>query len=632
MNNQEIPQNNFTQTTSNSLLNQQKSSKREIIEQHALLHPKTLVQSHDDNLLSLRKNNIYKTLMKSRLSINKPSQNEHINNEYEKYISKDFLLAYSNSQTKISILQTILLSDPPDPQYVLFAIHELIDIISNNNCTFSNDLLLSITKSFCDEYFNPEITLQIRKDLLFLLINISFKYQDVNTSLYDQLFTSNILNILLSDTYPLSMKIDSLWLLNNLIKTQCLFNLIIYPKVDAILTKIMLIFNLTDIEQYYSTLLNFLLMYLQFIPEHQSKFHQIVNQLVNIMSLQFRNYYLLCGNQQETTLNENKKMLYRNIKYFLKLFAFVSNKYKTIAISLTSNNVFLNIIKQFLLEISQQNVIVSHHNKNTINVTLSSKIKLNILPHKVYKHNLFMLEPILIYIMDIIVNLTYYTTGELFKKIKEQNYLLYLQTILEKYIINTSSNLPSSDLLCYLCSFLKNILYESESSSFGMIVNSSIMKYLLMLIKAKNADEPKKNFITLVIDWVDVQDNEKILFYLINDLDVIKVFSLWLIDKIEHKNNYELIKELINAFRNVLGMVAYKKKYNAVYQHILNIMSENGVVSALENMLVDKQCEISEIAEALLQNFDLDNRIDFVRGSDEDDDELNQEEDYIDYK
>ena len=631
MNNQNPPQN-----TSTSLLNHQKSLKREIIEQHAPLHPKTLVQSHDDNLLSLRKTTIYKTLMKSRLSLNTHPQSSPINNEYEKYISKDFLLAYTNSQTKISILQTILLSDPPDPQYVLFAIHELIDIISNNNCTFSNDLLLAITKSFCDEYINPEITLQIRKDLLFLLINISYKFQDVNTSLYDQLFTSNILNILLTDTYPLNMKIDSLWLLNNLIKTQCLFNLIIYPKVDAILTKIMLIFNLSDSEQYYSTLLNFLLMYLQFIPEQQSKFNQIVNQLVNIMSLQFRNYYLLCGNQQETTVNENKKMLYRNIKYFLKLFAFASNKYKSIAITLTSNNVFLNIIKQFLLEISQQNVIVSHYNNNTINVTLSSKIKLNILPHKVYKHNLFMFETILMFIMDIIVNLTYYTSGDLFKKIKEQNYLLYLQTILEKYIINNNNTsiLPLSDLLCYFCSFLRNILYESENSSFTMIVNSSVMKYLLMLIKAKNADEPKKNFITLVIDWVDVHDNEKILLYLINELDVVKVFSLWLVDKVDNKNDYELIKEIINAFRNVLGIVAYKKKYRAVYQHILNVMSENGVVNALENMLVggNVEQEVVNVAERLLQNFELDNRIDFVKGSDEEDDDLNKEEDYIDYK
>jgi hypothetical protein len=113
----------------------------------------------------------------------------------------------------------------------------------------------------------------------------------------------------------------------------------------------------------------------------------------------------------------------------------------------------------------------------------------------------------------------------------------------------------------------------------------------------------------------------------------VKVFSLWLVDKVDNKNDYELIKEIINAFRNVLGMVAYKKKYRAVYQHMLNVMSENGVVNALENMLVGNvEGEVANVAEVLLQNFELDNRIDFVKGSDEEDDDLNKEEDYIDYK
>ena len=235
--------------------------------------------------LTLRKEKLFCNFMKKR---KEALHNNNTNTEDNKYkinikeietsLSKEIINNFESSQDKDKILESFLLSKQNN--LIQYAIVQL-KLMSNTITTIpSHSLIQAAIKVFSDDYINTDTKIKNQSELFTVFINWSAILDSFNDYLYEDYFLAVVNNILISDKYDMSMRIDALWFINNLIKNKH-FLLYINKRIN-LSNAIDSLVNSIVPEELYPTILYSMVNIVTLCDEEQSlDFISTINKLIS---------------------------------------------------------------------------------------------------------------------------------------------------------------------------------------------------------------------------------------------------------------------------------------------------------------------------------------------------------------
>ena len=344
-----------------------------------------------DNQLSLRKQKIFQKFMKLRKEENNflnlsstNNHNKHLINlqDIETNIKSETLLVYLNTppQNKNSVLETFLYNEGNQYELRQYAIIQLKKLSFTLETLPPNSLIIAAIKCFCDNYPNNELKLKIQKELLSVFINWASIVKEFNEYLYEDLFIANILSIFTAKEYDISFKLDSIWYINNLIlntETLSYFT----RKIDLIKIIENLFLQIMDDYDYYPLLNCMINIMTQELNENTNLyFLRIFENIISVFLAQYSKYEIINPSQniqkpnnQGEQYNYNQlKILYKNIKYIIRIFILSSKKDNEYITKLLHHSKFINTIYDILLKFNPSEFM----NSDKVDLKISNNIKL----------------------------------------------------------------------------------------------------------------------------------------------------------------------------------------------------------------------------------------------------------------
>lgn len=570
-----------------------------------------------DNQLSLRKQKIFQKFMKLRKEennfLNISSTNNHdkhlINlQEIEKIIKRETLLVYLNipPQNKNSVLETFLYNEGNQYELRQYAIIQLKKLSFTLETLPPNSLIIAAIKCFCDNYPNNDLKLKIQKELLSVFINWASIVKEFNEYLYEDLFIANILSIFTSKEYDISFKLDSIWYINNLIlNTETLGYFT--RKIDLIKIIENLFLQITDDYDYYPLLNCIINIMTQDLNENTNLyFLRIFENIISVFLAQYSKYEIINPSQniqkpnnQGEQYNYNQlKILYKNIKYIIRIFILSSKKDNEYITKLLHHSKFINTIYDILLKFNPSDFM----NSDKVDLKISNNIKLNVDKVKT-KYILYSNENFFSSITDLLGFLFYAASGDEFESlIKKQTLVISYSSILEQALLHNI--ILKSETLYMISLLFSNYTSEGLKYAKPFFLNSSIPKYLFEFTKIVLDEKFKIEYLTLLYNCFLMNDKE-INQHIIYGLDFIDILCDWLLNT----KNPRFISLLLD-FLNIIF------QYNEMTGKILDNktvkkkIEVKGVFELLQKLHEYKRGEITDLADHLLCYWDLEEIID----------------------
>lgn len=570
-----------------------------------------------DNQLSLRKQKIFQKFMKLRKEennfLNISSTNNHdkhlINlQEIEKIIKRETLLVYLNTppQNKNSVLETFLYNEGNQYELRQYAIIQLKKLSFTLETLPPNSLIIAAIKCFCDNYPNNALKLKIQKELLSVFINWASIVKEFNEYLYEDLFIANILSIFTSKEYDISFELDSIWYINNLIlNTETLGYFT--RKIDLIKIIENLFLQITDDYDYYPLLNGMINIMTQDLNENTNLyFLRIFENIISVFLAQYSKYEIINPSQiiqkpnnQGEQYNYNQlKILYKNIKYIIRIFILSSKKDNEYITKLLHHSKFINTIYDILIKFNPSDFM----NSDKVDLKISNNIKLNVDKVKT-KYILYSNENFFSSITDLLGFLFYAASGDEFESlIKKQTLVISYSSILEQALLHNI--ILKSETLYMISLLFSNYTSEGLKYAKPFFLNSSIPKYLFEFTKIVLDEKFKIEYLTLLYNCFLMND-KKINQHIIYGLDFIDILCDWLLNT----KNPRFISLLLD-FLNIIF------QYNEMTGKILDNktvkkkIEVKGVFELLQKLHEYKRGEITDLADHLLCYWDLEEIID----------------------
>lgn len=570
-----------------------------------------------DNQLSLRKQKMIQKFMRLRKEENNFSNKSSSNNqskflinlqEIEKNIKKETLSVYLNTppQNKNSVLETFLYNEGNQYELRQFAIIQLKKFSFTLETLPPNSLIIAAIKCFCDNYPNNELKLKIQKELLYVFINWASILKEFNEYLYEDLFIANILSIFTSKEYDISFKLDSIWYINNLIINQETFSYFT-SKIDLIKIVENIFLHITEDYDYYPLLNCMINIMTQSLNDNTNLyFLGIFENIISVFLVQYSKYETINpsqniqrpNNQGEQHNYDQLKILYKNIKYIIRIFILSSKKDNEYIAILLRHSKFISTIYDILIKFNPSEFM----NSDKVDLKISNNIKLKADKVKT-KYIIYSNENFFSSITDLLGFLFYAASGDEFESlIKKQTLVISYSSILEQALLHNIILKPET---LYLISLLFSN-YTSEGIKYAkpFFLNSSIPKYLFEFTKFVLDEKFKIEYLTLLYNCFLMNDKE-INQHIIYGLDFIDILCDWLLNT----KNTSFISLLLD-FMNIIF------QYNEMTGKILDNktikkkIEVKGVFELLQKLNEYKRGEITELADHLLCYWDLEEIID----------------------
>ena len=565
--------------------------------------------------LTLRKEKLFCNFMKKR---KEALHNNNTNTEDNKYkinikeieasLSKEIINNFESSQDKDKILESFLLSKQNN--LIQYAIVQL-KLMSNTITTIpSHSLIQAAIKVFSDDYINTDTKIKNQSELFTVFINWSAILDSFNDYLYEDYFLAVVNNILISDKYDISMRIDSLWFINNLIKNKH-FLLYINKRIN-LSSAIDSLVNSIVPEELYPTILYSMVNIVTLCDEEQSlDFISTINKLISLYISSYSKYWLVCPSKKSNNVNDDDlRINYKIIKCLLILFnAFVrkNDEYSKI---LCANTAIGNKLYDLLLNFEPYDSLCQSDD----NIVISNTITLDTNKAKI-KYNLFCTMKIFNLTTSLLSNMISTITEKEFDSFIEQNDLIIVYTsFFEKCFL--CQLLLSPQTLRSISILFSN--YVSERQKYAnLFVLSSIPTYLYECTKKVNDDIFKNEYMTILYNCF-LHNDKKINEHILYELHFIDILCNWF----KEAKNSTLIALLLDFFNIIFQFLENVDKLKEK-QKIKKKIEEQGILELLEKITHDDNKEISQLAEHLLCYWDIEDVVKISYDPNHDDEEYN---------
>ena len=335
-------------------------------------------------------------------------------------------------------------------------------------------------------------------------------------------------------------------------------------------------------------------------------FLRIFENIISVFLAQYSKYEIINPSQniqkphnQGEQYNYNQlKILYKNIKYIIRIFILSSKKDNEYITKLLHHSKFINTIYDILLKFNPSEFM----NSDKVDLKISNNIKLNADKVKT-KYILYSNENFFSSITDLLGFLFYAASGDEFESlIKKQTLVISYSSIIEQALLHNI--ILKSETLYMISLLFSNYTSEGLKYAKPFFLNSSIPKYLFEFTKIVLDEKFKIEYLTLLYNCFLMNDKE-INQHIIYRLDFIDILCDWLLNT----KNPRFISLLLD-FLNIIF------QYNEMTGKILDNktvkkkIEVKGVFELLQKLHEYKRGEITELTDHLLCYWDLEEIID----------------------
>ena len=597
-----------------------KNSKDKLKDKTITTEKNNLIEQRNNFNLSLRKQKIYSDIMKFRKSKKNKLNNVFQNNinliEIEKNIPENILLEfnYSKRENKISvILRNLNQENGKDLNFNirLYCLIQLQNYLKENNTINLKEcskILQKCFEIFYDENLekNKTLKINIQNKLILIFIEITEEISEKNPDLllYDEIFLKDLSRILNSNEYNNDFKNNIFKLIGNLIYEKQCFNKVnrifnISQEISKFLSKI-------ENDEHYNSI--FFIMYIIIIHTNSDEdmsdkdyiiyFNDIYLKLIFMLNYQYKKYKNLYS---EKIPNIQLSPYYRNIKYLLRFFRACLHKQniKFYSWTLIQSKQFYETLVEILKDFNEEYYKMDN-SKNILklNDKFSIEIKPKVGKYILYNEKIFRIIAYnFAYLFGVTVpdeNKEKMSILEFFyENIKNLKLIPLYKNILEKSLNYYHLDYSSLKLICIL---INNYSIENLSNTKELIIEPSILKYLIEYFKIIPEVDFRREFLRTIINIIFSNDKE-VIQYIYSNLFLIKILADLINNDYKNTELMLLSLEIINIFIEYFNSERMYKSKNELFK----TLETNGAINAIrDHLTISNNDDISEISSIII--------------------------------